>query len=320
MTTRSEWPAWVLIGLFATVIATNAFDYSVLVPQHQLRYEMHRAIVDGTAPSPQRFRILVPWLLDPVIRAASSLTDAEQAFRRVYLAFHFIALTALLAGVYAYSRLWFTRERALIGALIVGSTLHLVLRMGEYWDFSPIPDRTWFAPWSLVEPVFVAAGLLLLSKRRIAPFAILTIVAALNSEASILLPLIALTVPGQERRDGAALIALWFVVTAILRLGVGGFTWPSSSIDANLAHLPSTAVNLALFLGPAALLIVTGFRRAPLFTQRAFLAAMPLVIAVGVFGYWWDIRLLTPLYPLSAPLILSAIFEPGEETGPLPIE
>ena len=54
MTTRSEWPAWVLIGIFATVIATNAFDYSVLVPQHQLRYEMHRAIVDGTAPSPQR--------------------------------------------------------------------------------------------------------------------------------------------------------------------------------------------------------------------------------------------------------------------------
>jgi hypothetical protein len=310
MTARSEWPAWVLIGIFATAIATNAFDYSVLVPQHQLRYDMHRAIVDGTAPSPQRFRILVPWLIDPIIRAVSSLTDPEQAFRRVYFAFHFAALTALLAGVYACSRLWFTRDRALIGTLIVGSTLHLVLRMGEYWDFAPIPDRTWFAPWSLLEPVFVAAGLLLLSKRWIAMLAILTIAGALNSEASILLPLVALAVPGQERRDGVALLALWFVVSAILRLGVGGFAWPSASFDANLAHLPSTAINLALFLGPAALLIATGFRRAPLFAQRAFLAAAPLLIAVAVFGYWWDVRLLTPLYPLAAPLILSAMFEP----------
>jgi hypothetical protein len=312
MTTRPEWPAWVLIGIFATVIATNAFDYSVLVPQHQLRYEMHRAIVDSTAPSPQRFRILIPWLLDPIIRAASSLTDPEQAFRRVYFAFHFAALVALLAGVYGCCRLWFTRDRALIGALIVGSTLHLVLRMGEYWDFAPIPDRTWFAPWSLVEPVFVACGLLLLWTRRIGLVAILTIAAALNSEASILVPLIALVVPGHERRDGVMLLALWFVVTAALRLAVGGFEWPSPSIDANLAHLPSTAINLALFLGPAALLIVTGFRRAPLFAQRAFLAAAPLLIAVGLFGYWWDVRLLTPLYPLVAPLILSAIFVPDE--------
>ena len=235
---------------------------------------------------------------------------SDQAFRRVYFAFHFAALTALLAGVYASCRLWFTRDRALIGTLIVGSTLHLVLRMGEYWDFAPIPDRTWFAPWSLLEPVFVAAGLLLLSKRWIAMFAILTIAAALNSEASILLPLIALAVPGQERRDGLVLLALWFVVSAIVRLGVGGFAWPSLSIDANLAHVPSTVINLGLFLGPAVLLMVTGFRRAPPFAQRACLAATPLLIAVAVFGYWWDVRLLTPLYPLAAPLILSAVFEP----------
>ena len=309
MTTRAEWPAWVLIGVFATVIAINAFDYSVLVPQHQLRYEMHRAIVDGTAPSPQRFRILVPWLLDPVIRAVAPLTDPEQAFRRVYFVFHGIALTALLAGVYACCRLWFTRDRALIGTLIAGSTVHLVLRMGEYWDFAPIPDRTWFAPWSLLEPVFVAAGVLLLAKRQIALVAILTIAAALNSEASILLPAIALAVPGQERKDGVVLLALWLTVSAILRLGVGGSAWPSPTIDANLAHLPTVVINLALFLGPASILMVTGFRRAPLFAQRAFLAATPLLIAVAVFGYWWDVRLLTPLYPLAAPLILSAIFE-----------
>jgi hypothetical protein len=314
---QPEWPAWILLGIFATVIATNAFDYSVLVPQPQLRYEMHRAIVDGSAPSPQRFRILVPRLLDPIIRAWPA-ADPEQAFRRVYFVFHGVALTALLAGVYAYCRLWFSRDRALIGALIIGSTLHLVLRMGEYWDFSPIPDRTWYAPWSLLEPAFVAAAVLLLSKRLVGPLAILTVVAAVNSEASILLPLLALVVPDDVRplstslraRDGAMLLALWVVATAILRIGVGDSAWPTVTITENLAHLPSSAINLGLFLGPAGLLAFIGFRHAPAAAQRALLAAIPLAIGVALFGYWWDVRLLTPLYPLAAPLILSAMFEP----------
>ena len=317
MPSRAEWPAWVLIGIFATAIATNAFDYSVLVPQQPKRYEMHRAIVDGTAPVPQRFRILVPWALDPIIGAAASVTDPEQAFRRVYFAFHFVALTALLAGVYAYSRMWFTRDRALIGTLIVGSTLHLVLRMGEYRDFAPIPERTWFAPWSLLEPVFVSAGLLLLSRRLIGPFALLTVIAAVNSEASILLPLLALAVPGEEKRpstslrarDGLVLLALWLFVNALLRVGLGGWAWPSLMFNENLEHLPTTLINAGLFLGPAALLVVIGFRHAPVFAQRASLASIPLLITVALFGYWWDVRLLTPLYPLVTPLMLSALFD-----------
>jgi hypothetical protein len=312
MPSRAEWRAWVIIGIFATAIATNAFDYSVLVPQQQLRYEMHRAIADGTAPAPQRFRILVPWALDPIIRAASSVTDPEQAFRRVYFGFHFVALTAVLAGVYAYSRLWFTRDRALIGALLVGSTLHLVLRMGEYWDFTPIPERTWFAPWSLLEPVFVSAGLLLLSRRLIGPFALLTVIAAVNSEASILLPLLALAIPGQEKRDGLVLLALWLVANALLRIGLGGAGLPSPAFNENLSHLPSTLINLGLFLGPAVLLVMGGFRHAPVFAQRASLAAIPLLIAVAAFGNWWDVRLLTPLYPLVTPLMLSALFDARE--------
>ncbi|HYE85014.1 MAG TPA: hypothetical protein VEA16_01575, partial [Vicinamibacterales bacterium] len=114
--TRAKWPAWALAGIFVTAVAVSAFDYSVLVPQPQARYDMHRAIVDGTASAPQRFRILAAWLLDPVIDAAARFTDPAQAFRRVYLLFHLAALTALLASVYGYSRLWFSRTQALIGA------------------------------------------------------------------------------------------------------------------------------------------------------------------------------------------------------------
>jgi hypothetical protein len=313
--TRAEWPAWILIGIVATAIATNAFDYSVLVPQPQLRYEMHRAIVDGTAPSPQRFRVLVPWTLEPAIRAASRFTDPEQAFRRVYFAFHFVALTALLLGVYAYSRLWFSRDRALIGALVVGSTLHLVLRMGEYWDFSPIPERSWFAPWSLLEPVFVALALVLLANKRLGALALVVALAALNSQASVVLPCIAIAAAMTKRAsrgDALAIAAAWIAVTVTTRLWIGGLVPTSITLEENLAHLPSSAINLALFLGPAIVLAAAGFRRGPADAKLALIAATPFLAGVALVGYWWDVRLLTPLYPIAAPLILSGLFEPDQ--------
>lgn len=311
MTPRQrDWPAWILIGLFATAVATNTFDYSVLVPQQQLRYEMHRAIVDGTAPSPQRFRILVPWLLDPLIRAASTLTEPSQAFRRVYFAFHFVALTLLLTGVYAYARLWFSRDQAVIGALIVGTTVHIALRMGEYRDFAPIPPQAWFAPWSLLEPVFVAAGLVLLFHRRIGAFAMLTVIAALNSEVSMVLPLLALATRKRENR-GAVVLMLWIAVTMLVRVGIGSFAWPAPTMAENLAHLPTAAINIGLLFGPAWLLALIGLPHTPSFARRSLVAAVPPMIAIAVFGSWWDVRLLAWLYPLTVPLILSAVFEPG---------
>jgi hypothetical protein len=262
----------VLVSIFATVIATSAFDYSLLVPQQNRRYEMHDAIVHGTAPSPQRYRILVPWALDPAIKVLSRRIDHDQAFRRVYLAFHLLALIALIASVYGYARLWYARDRSLIGALIVASTVHLVLRMGEYWDFSPIPDRTWFAPWSLLEPVFVAVALIAVHRRRWIALGTVIVLAALNSGAALLL---------------------------------GGI--PPFTLDENLAHLPSTAINLALFLGPAMLLAIRGLPHTPRFAQRALLAAVPFIIGFVLFGYWWDVRLLTPLYPLITPALLAGM-------------
>jgi hypothetical protein len=271
----TKWPAWTLAAVFLTAVAVNAFDYSVLVPQPQLRYEMHQAIVAGTAPSPQQFAILVPRLLDPLIGAASSLMAPDQAFRRVYFAFHIAALTALLAGVYAYARLWFSRERALVGALIIGSVVHLVLRMGEYWDFSPIPDGSWFTPWSLIEPVLVAAGSIAIYRRRWTVLGIVVVLAMLNSG-----------------------LAATLAISAT----------PFATLQENLAHLPSVLINLALFAGPAIMLVIMGFTRAPLFAQRALLITLPILAGVAVFGLWWDVRLLTLLYPVLTVPLLSATF------------
>jgi hypothetical protein len=95
---------------------------------------------------------------------------------------------------------------------------------------------------------------------------------------------------------------------------VGGIGLPAFTLDQNLAHLPSTAINLGLFMGPASLLTIAGFSRAPLFARRALIASTPLLVAVALFGYWWDTRLLMPLYPVLTPIILAAMFR-AETTG-----
>ena len=138
----------------------------------------------------------------------------------------------------------------------------------------------------------------------------LTVIAALNSEASVVLPLLALVTRKRENR-GAVVLMLWVAVTALVRVGVGGFAWPAPAIVENLANLPTAAINIGLFFGPAWLLALIGLPHTPSFARRSLVAAVPLIIAIAIFGSWLDVRLLAWLYPLAAPLILSALFQPG---------
>ncbi|MFM8535328.1 MAG: hypothetical protein ACKOEC_17355 [Acidimicrobiia bacterium] len=127
----------------------------------------------------------------------------------------------------------------------------------------------------MLEPVFASAGLIALYKRKWIALGSIIVLALANSAAA---PLLA---------------------------GLPPFT-----IAATLQHLPSTVITLGLFRGPALLLVMRGFRHSPLFAQRALLAGVPLVIVVALFGDWWDVRLLTPLYPLLTPALLAGIFRP----------
>jgi hypothetical protein len=281
MNGQREWPAWVLVAIVATVVAVNAFDYSVLVPQQRVRYEMQHAIVSGTAPAAQKLHLLVPFVMEPIIGGFATAMPRDVAFRRAYFAFHAVALIALLASVYAYARLWFTRDQALIGALIVGASLRLVLRQGEYWDFSPIPVSSVFAPWSLLEPTFVALTLLFLYRRQWGWLSLTIVLAALNSGLAIL---------------------------------VSAFTAsPGSTWQQNVNHLPTLAVNLTLFLGAATVLAVLGYRRSPPFARRAAAGAAGFAGAILALGYWWEVRAITLLYPVVTPLILSSLFAPTSQ-------
>lgn len=313
-------PRWVLAALFVTAVAVNASDYSFLVPLQQVRRETHRAIVEGRATAPRQYQVLVPFLLDPPIRLLASVMPPDKALSRTYAAYHLLALVLLLAALFRYLRVWFSIEQALAGALIVGSTIRIVLRQGEYWDGSSIPESSVFAPSSLLEPSSIALGLLLIGANRRWLFAGLVAIAAANSEAAVLLPLLFLVtrpLTGDRLVAGLGYFSVWAAVTLAVRLAVGGATLPPEiglALTSNLQHLPSLAINLALFLGPVWLLVAAGWRRTPIFARRATIVVPLYMVAVALWGYWWDVRNLTPLYPLLLPPALAALFDPREST------
>jgi hypothetical protein len=179
-----------------------------------------------------------------------------------------------------------------------------------------------FAPHSLLEPTFVALTCVLAQRRSDVWLAIVMTAAALNSEASVILPALYLAVAGVRRSSvlmAGSYAALWLTVTIGLRLLLGGIDGTLSMRDVwheNLQHLPIASVNVSLFLGPLWIAAVFGFRRAPAPARRAAWLAPAYLVAVATWGYWSDVRLLLGLYPLLAPLVLAAIFERDPKTSP----
>jgi hypothetical protein len=301
---------WVLAAIFVTAAATNANDYSFLVPRQDVRMAMHTAVIDGSAPASARYRVLVPYLVEPVVRLLAPRMTSEVAFRRVYALYYLSALTALFAALYWYLSVWFSDVQALVGSLFVGSTIRIVLRQGEYLDLSSIPTASVFSPSSLIEPIAIATGLLLIVKNQRWLLAVLIAIASLNSEAALLLPVVyILTRPASRETmlTGLGYVVASGFVLVMLRVLLG-----SAPVVPEPLHLQTAAINLVLFLGPVWLLAAFGVMSAPVFVRRAALAIPLYLFAVITMGPGWDLRLMTPLYPLVLPLAWSALFVPRE--------
>ncbi len=304
------------IMISATI--TTAVRYSVFTPLRESRIAAHGQVVTHSGPAPARYRALVPMLLDGPIKIVSIRGPYEKAFERVYVAFHLAALSLLLIALVLQLNMWFPTEQAMAGALMIASLIQLALRQQEF-DLSSIPPDAVFAPHSLLEPTFVALTCVLAQRGSHVWLTILVMAAALNSEASVILPVLYLAVVG-IRRSSVAMAgryaAVWLIVTLGLRLVLGGLDGTLAIREVwqeNLRHLPIAAVNVSLFLGPLWIAALFGLRRTPAPARRAAWLVLPYLAAVAMWGYWSDVRLLLGLYPLLAPLVLAAVFEPTDD-------
>jgi hypothetical protein len=145
----------------------------------------------------------------------------------------------------------------------------------------------------------------------VALFALIVIVACLNRETGLALPLAGLLLArchGRSLRPMLAMLALGIVVVALVRVVQGDAVrvWTLDRVLArNLVTLHESVPLLALLLG-AGWWRLRAWRRAP----RTLLALLPVVavyaLMVAAFGLWRELsRLFLPTLPIVLALALS---------------
>ena len=298
------------VGAIIAYVYSSQLDRSTL----SLRMTLHDQIIDNTALSPYRYRILIPLIAEAFARVLSAACSREIAFRLAYAICDLTAVAVLLIALFVWLREWFSTDRSLIGVLFVAGTMPIALQ-----------DH-YFQPWSLPETALLAAALLAVRRRRYGVLAGLVAVASLNRETAVFIPL-AFLVTGVDFRKlvdrrksevtpmllSVGLFALWLAIFWGLRYFRGSAA-PVATIS-GLLHANTTPGNLAravlngsLFLGVFWAFAVLGYRSAPRFVQRLAWIIPPYVVTVGLWGVWYEVRLLMPLYPVLIPMGLSFVY------------
>lgn len=206
----SRWRPTALLLLCLTSVGVTAHDWSFLIGdvRRDTRVNMHRVVTELRAEQPHRYRLLTPVLLDIPVKFFARYMPYDDAFGRVYAAFYFLSFTLTIYALFAYLRLFFAESEALVGALMAAATMDVGLR-GYDWS-----------PHSHIEPALLCFGLILIYRERHAWLALLILVASLNRETGVFLPLLFFLVKPltmQRLKVGAGLMAMWAVPIVALR-------------------------------------------------------------------------------------------------------
>lgn len=292
-----------IIVSLALIVAYLYFD-RIDKPNYEARFALHAEILEGTAPSPYRYRVLIPLVAEGLFRVSRTFVDPKSAFLAAYGLLDLLCITALLILLYRYLRMWFDTTPALVAVLFVGGTMPVTFQ-----------DH-YFQPWSLLEPVLFTAGLMAVYFNRYLLLLGLTLVAALNRETAIYIPLMYLVYRGfaeaqRGRREVLLLTGSCIIVLAGLRFFLGYashvITFQEALIT-SVKKIGSTIVNWVVFLGIFWLFVYRGVAYAPPFVRRMAWIVPLYVPAMLLGGIWYETRLLMPLYPFLVPLALSYLY------------
>jgi len=314
-----------LILSVAAVVSYVHF-FEVLKPDPTAGIAVHNAIIEGEIQSPYRYRILTPYAMEPSINLLENLTSEKNAFLASYGAHGFLMISLFLIILARYLKNWFCDNQVLIGVLFVASVLALPLT-------NPV-----FQPWGLTETVFFTLSLLLMLWKRYVPLGIVLVFAALNKETSIVIPitflLVNLDIASFHSKESlkkvqtwrpfilfAIYMAIWAAVYFLLRALLGDaehvhtleWLWHVNTQRNTLIH---AAVNVSLFMGAFWIFAILGVKKSPQFIRRAALVTLVYIPAVMLYGVWYEVRLLMPLYPLIIPLGMFYLFSRGMEDIP----
>jgi len=307
-----------------SVSAVIAYVYFTRVdrPNLEPRIELHSQIIEGTAPPPYRYRILVPLIAEISTKAFSVVCSYKKAFLLSYAMYDLLAIFFILATLFLWLKNWFSKEQALIGVLFLAGTMPIALQ------------NHYYQPWSLLETGLFSASLLAIYSKRYWMLAFLVMLASLNRETAIFIPLAFLLTSLdiksilKTRMHIAwkpiilffALLLEWAVIFWALRYFQGSAPYIHTIeelLEKNLAKrsLFHTFVNGSLFLGGFWVFIILGYRYAPKFIKQVALIIPFYLIVIAIWGVWYEVRLLMPLYPVLLPFGLSFVYRPKLKTN-----
>jgi hypothetical protein len=266
-------------------------------------------VIANQAGSPYRYRVLVPVLLELGTHAFAPIGPPQTAFESASLVYDCLGFLAQLTILYALFRQFFSANQSLIG---VAFTSGLTVMTLSYFQYQP---------WSILEVALFALGFLLAYRGRWTWVGVVVVFASLNRETGAFLPL-ALFLRSFERlwppkitwrREtylAFAYLVLSTVIFAALRL-VRGSADPVDQLGDVLTrnlqrnNLIAAVFAVPLVLGFGWIFAILGRRTAPMFLQRVARVVPFYLLAFAIWGWWREVRILTSLYPILVPLVLS---------------
>ena len=309
----------VLVALLA-MSSMVAYDYFNNVELAQIDAVMQSYFNDigGYATAPTQWRVLSPFIMKVFVDTLSAVVPFKTAFTVVYASWCFGCIFMLAVMMYSWLSRLFKPEHALIGVMLMLGTMPIALRDHFY------------APYSLLEPVLFTIACILIADGRDWLVLPLVIVATLNRETGALIAVLygaahvnqVLFGTKRERLNvllySAVLVAAATITYVTIRLVrgpawdcVGGIAgvWGINTMTMNLYH---SAINLTMFAGAIAVMAAFGIGRAPALCRRMALLVPVFATMIAVWGVWYEVRMLMPLYPLMLPLAVSAMGQPKQ--------
>ena len=256
----------------------------------------HLEMVSGTAPAPNQYRPLTPWLAEALARAmGGNMVTAYFTLRAVTT-----GVTLFLFD--RYLRAWFAPAAAAGGALCLAATIPF----------------TYFAVVQESDPLNLLAFVLAywaLAQGRDLWLIPLTLVGTLNREAVAMIPAVYLLARWGQERPGrlawrtVAMGGAWALAYGGMLAAYGGRAYYCNVVmlGLNLSSWIPT-VHVILMFGALWGLAFAGQKQGPVMLRRALWLAPPYVALHYVVAMAREVRVLLPLAPVLIPLSWWALF------------
>ncbi len=294
--------------------ALLTYDYydRIEVPRHDIRVSFHRSVVDGTAPYQLRYRVLVPYVAEGIMKVAGQILPPERSFRLTYMVLNFAALAIFFGSLLGLLHQWFGPGLAYFGLALSAVIIDFTFRHHS------------FHPWSFWEASLCALAMLWISRKHWSRLVPLSIAAAMIRETTALLPLgfLLAVLPlnprhwrsaelrRREVRVALGSIFAWAATLAAVHAVVGYRPATFSiqtAIAGNLQDLRLALILNFLMAGPLLMLAARGVLRSAPVVRGMALAAIPYVCVLSVIGYWWEIRYWMAILPVLVPAVIQGL-------------